>query len=271
MELKTRRKVSIIVLIFTMAIIVLCCLFFCRKSQQIDMEEHPELIAHAGGAIYGYRLSNSLEAINNAYDVGFRYLELDFEMTSDGYVVLIHDWESMSSRMLFSEGQRSLEEFKNSDTFMDLTVLTLDDLLNWLKKHPDVSVITDVKSEDNLKVLSSIRDVSGELIERFIPQIYEYKEYDSVLQMGYERIILTLYRMNPDTEELRNFVMAHDIWAVTMSDARITDELLTAITSTGTAVYCHAVNDLSFFEGWKKKGLTGIYTDYFTPEKWPEN
>ena len=54
--------------------------------------EHPRLIAHAGGAVYGYRLTNSLEALDRAWEAGFRFIELDFQRTSDGEIVLIHDW-----------------------------------------------------------------------------------------------------------------------------------------------------------------------------------
>lgn len=234
------------------------------------MEEHPELIAHAGGTIYGYRLTNSMEAINQAYENGFRYLEMDFELTSDGYVVLIHDWESMCKRMLFSEGQRSLSEYKSADTFMDLSILTLDDLLEWLKQHPSVSIITDVKNENNIEVLKKIRDASGEYLNNFIPQIYQYDQYDEVSALGYKRIILTLYLMTVDVREVGSFAMENDLWAVTMADTLINEELLGAVTASGTAVYCHAVNDLSFFEGWKEKGLTGIYTDYFMQKHWPE-
>lgn len=259
-------------MIFPAMAIVILALWLClgNRSPEIDFDQHPQLIAHAGGEIYGYRLTNSLEAIENAYASGFRYMELDFDLTTDDAVVLIHGWEGMCSRLLGSPGQRSLSEFQNSDTFMNLTLLTLDDLLTFLKKHPDVSIITDVKSENNLQVLSKIREQAGKYSQNFIPQIYEYDQYETVKELGYERIILTLYRMNADYEELGAFVREKSLWAVTMSESIVSEELLTAVNAGETPVYCHAVNDLSFFESWHEKGVTGIYTDYFTPNHWPE-
>lgn len=232
--------------------------------------EHPQLIAHAGGGIYGYRLTNSREALDQAYDNGFRYVELDFDITSDGHVVLIHGWHSLVPRLLGREGQLTLEEFQEGQTFMDLSLLSLEELLQWLKKHPDVSVITDVKTEDYLPVLEQIARQAGDRIDRFIPQIYEFDHYDRARELGYERIILTLYRMNVDEATLNEYVSSHELWAVTMAESRVSAELLGAVTSAGTAVYAHSVNDLSFFEHWHEQGLTGIYTDYFQPEHWPE-
>lgn len=263
-------KKYIILLIGMTAAICLMFMVQWNRTPELDFEEHPQLIAHAGGEIYGYRLTNSLEAIDNAYTSGFRYMELDFDLTSDGYVVLIHGWEGMCNRLTGAPGQRTLEEFQNTDTFMDLTLLTLEELVSWLKTHPDVSVITDVKNEDNIEVLTKIQEQCGVFASCFIPQIYEYGQYETVRSLGYERIILTLYRMNADYNELHNFINTHDLWGITMSESIVSEELLEAVNAGETAVYCHSVNDLSFFELWHEKGVTGIYTDYFTPNHWPE-
>jgi glycerophosphoryl diester phosphodiesterase len=231
----------------------------------------PQLIAHAGGAIYGYRLTNSLEALDAAYAAGHRYIELDFELTSDGEVVLIHDWESMAARMLGSSGQRSLRAFRSAPAFAGLTLLSLDDLLLWLSAHTEVSIITDIKSEGNAAVLEKIAQRSGALQDGFIPQIYAYDQYEPVRDLGYERIILSLYRMQKEPEVLAAFAAEHPLWAVTIDQTAVSEELIVAVDTenTGAAIYCHTVNDLSFFEQWHPRGVTGIYTDYFIPDKWP--
>ncbi|MBR6602599.1 MAG: hypothetical protein IKK94_01145, partial [Clostridia bacterium] len=108
-----------------------------RYPSPVNDGEHPSLIAHAGGAVYGYRLTNSLEALDASYENGFRVFELDFEVTGDGEYVLLHDWESMAERMLFGEGKMTLDEFKNAEKFASLTLLSLDELLSWLSVHED--------------------------------------------------------------------------------------------------------------------------------------
>lgn len=49
------------------------------------------LIAHAGGCINGKVYTNSKEAVINAIDNRFRYIEMDLYMTSEGDVVCSHD------------------------------------------------------------------------------------------------------------------------------------------------------------------------------------
>ncbi len=232
--------------------------------------EHPRLIAHGGGAIYGYRLTNSLEALDSAYASGFRFIELDFQRTSDREIVMIHDWESMAARLLGSEGQRSLRLFRSSPALAGLTLLDLGGLLRWMEDHPDCVIVTDIKSDDNLLMLSEIRERAGEAAGRFIPQAYDFDQATSLLAEGWERVILTLYRIQVDPEELRDYLAETPLWALTLPEARLSEEFAAAAAETGTALYCHSVNTLDFVDAWLGKGLTGIYTDYFQPSHWDE-
>ena len=50
------------------------------------------LIIHAGGRIDGVTGTNSLEALEETYAVGGRAIEIDFDWTSDGHQVCIHDF-----------------------------------------------------------------------------------------------------------------------------------------------------------------------------------
>ncbi len=234
-------------------------------SDAWNKADYPALIAHAGGSIYGYRLSNSLEAINNAYANGFRLIELDFQITSDGAYVLLHDWESMAERMLFSQGQLTHSEFLASDVFADLTLLDLDMLVEWLEDHPDCRIVTDAKCE-NLPFLTHLSTLAGK--DRFIPQTYSYEEYITARELGFNDVILTLYAMNSPVREIVSFICEQKPYAVTIPETVLNEELLARVSDVGVVVYTHTVNDLSTFENWRKFGLHGIYTDHFIPSKW---
>lgn len=229
----------------------------------------PPLIAHAGGAIYGYRLSNSLEAINNAYANGFRHIELDFECTTDGEYVLIHDWDSMAKRMLFKAREHTREEFLNAETFVDLTLMDLDTLLAWLDTHEDCYIITDAKC-DNFPFLQDLFSRAGARANQFIPQVYSYDEYTQAKEIGFDSVILTLYRMTaPDHAELVEFARSQKPWAITIPGSYMDESLVSVLSRNGIYTYTHSINDLSYFEQWNSCGLHGIYTDYFYPAKWP--
>ena len=232
--------------------------------------EHPRLVAHAGGAIWGYRYTNSREALDAAWAGGFRFIELDLQRTSDGELVLLHDWEAMCRRLLGREGPLTREEFLCRNTLEGLTLMDLEDLLAWLEGHPGCSVITDVKPEDNGPVLAELREQAGDLADRFIPQAYSFEEAAALSDAGWTRVILTLYRMETDPGQVAAFLEKNPLWAVTVSEARLTEAVAEAVSGSGTALYCHTVNALDFFDEWKDKGLTGIYTDYFQPAHWPE-
>ena len=234
-------------------------------SDAWNKSDYPALVAHAGGSIYGYRLTNSLEAINNAYSNGFRLIELDFQITSDEKYVLLHDWESMAYRMLFEEGQRTHSEFLASPVFANLTLLDLDKLVLWLDGHPDCRIITDAKCE-NLPFLTCLSTLINK--DQFIPQAYSYEEYKSARALGFNDVILTLYAMNSPVREIVSFIREQKPFAVTIPETVLSEELLTQVSNVGVVVYTHTVNDLSTFEKWRKSGLHGIYTDHFIPNKW---
>ncbi len=255
--------------------ITLCFLCACSNPGKADHPQPsapntpPTLIAHAGGAIHGYRLTNSLEAIEFAYANGFRHIELDFECTSDGKYVLIHDWDSMAKRMLFETRRFAQKEFLNSETFLDLTLMDLDALLAWLENHPDCFIITDAKC-GNSPFLPDLFSQAGSCANQFIPQVYSYEEFTQTKEIGFESIILTLYRMpTPNHTELLEFACSQKPWAITIPTAYMNETLISDLSRNGIYTYTHSINDLSYFEQWNAHGLHGIYTDYFYPAKWP--
>lgn len=247
-----------------------CANFSGKNNQQSSVPNiPPHLIAHAGGAIYGYRLSNSLEAINNAYANGFRHIELDFECTSDGEYVLIHDWDSMAKRMLFDAHQYTQQEFLDAETFVNLTLMDLNMLLEWLDSHEDCYIITDAKC-GNFPFLQDLFNQAGNLANQFIPQAYSYDEYVLAKEIGFETVILTLYLMPaPDHTELVEFACSQKPWAITIPGPYMNESLVSDLSRNGIYTYTHSINDLSYFEQWNSCGLHGVYTDYFYPAKWP--
>jgi glycerophosphoryl diester phosphodiesterase len=73
-------------------------------------------IYHAGGSINGQIESNSLEALEATYAAGGRFIELDFNWTTDGQLVCIHSFESKYSSA-FSNGAVSLETFMSTKIY----------------------------------------------------------------------------------------------------------------------------------------------------------
>lgn len=109
-----------------------------------SMSDTTRYIAHAGGEIDGQRYTNSVEALNLNYNLGFRIFEIDIIKTSDGHLVCGHDWDHWKHITGF-EGETpvTLDEFLKHKIKKNYTPLSLEMLHEWFKKHPDATLLTD--------------------------------------------------------------------------------------------------------------------------------
>jgi glycerophosphoryl diester phosphodiesterase len=242
-----------------------------EKQSYKGIRKYPLVIMHAGGAIDGITGSNSRNAIDNSYMRGIKYIELDFNWTSDGNLVLVHDWDQMKR---FCPGIPpdkipTLKEFLDTKIVGRYESMDLDKLAQWLENHEDVSIITDIKI-DNIKALELIKNKHPEIIKQVIPQIYSYREFDKVNALGYKRIILSLYMMKirekTDTKTIIKFAKTKEIFAVAMAK-----ELIDIIEDeeeyfkNNIAVYVHTTNSLIEARKIIQYGFAGVYSDSLSP------
>ncbi|WP_236838933.1 glycerophosphodiester phosphodiesterase family protein [Caldalkalibacillus salinus] len=227
---------------------------------------HEKFVAHAGGGINGHVYTNSLEALNNNYENGFRYFEVDFQWTVDEKLVALHDWDQTITKYFQSEpGRYTFKEYINLEMRGDLTHLSLGDVITWLEANPEAYIITDIKKH-NIKGLEKIAINYPKEVSRIIPQIYEIKEYPRVREMGYDNIIFTLYLNNYTDKLILDFVQNFDVFAITMPISRARTEMPSALNELDVYVYTHTVNDKTLLLELKDQGVDGFYTDFLSPE-----
>ena len=229
----------------------------------------PRYIAHAGGGIGNQSYTNSREAFDANYLRGFRVFETDFNWTSDDQLVLIHDWEALFEDQ-FSQSKGapvpSLSKFLHMKMKGRLTPMSFAELADWLRKHRDARIVTDVK-DGNLRALKRISEEFPDLVERIIPQIYTFEEYDPVRGMGYGNIILTLYVKNYADEPVVRFAENQKLFGVTIWKERAKGALPKKLAALKTAVFAHTVNSLEEEEELEANGVSGIYTDFLFDDK----
>jgi len=220
-----------------------------------------KIIAHGCGDFNGISYTNSLNALDSNYEKGFRYFEIDLNYTSDGHIVLIHDWENTENELLgISKKILGYNEFKNLKPRYNLTLMDIDMLISWLVAHNDAYVITDCKY-DNLKMLREISFKYPNMLQRFVPQMGTFGEYKKLHDMGYQNIILGVNRTNYSDDAIINFVRIHKFYAVTMPVKRAETDLLSKLKETDIKVFVYTVNDTVTFEKLINKGVYGIYSD----------
>jgi len=228
----------------------------------------PILLAHAGGGIHGQIYTNSLEAIKASMQNGFRLIELDFELTSDGAVVLIHDWQETFVRLLNNHsGPITLAEFTEKRHVSPLTLLTGDEFLSLLPTLEGFCVVSDAKFS-NPKFLSWLKENSKEVTRRFIPQVYSEDEIALAQQYGFKKTIFTAYRSNMAD---RNIIAlsAHDqLFAITADISRAASiTLLLPLMKRRVPLFVNTVNSGIEALTWHGRGVEGIYTDCLVPSK----
>jgi len=229
-----------------------------------DEEEaaYERVIAHGAGIYKGYETTNSKEAINNAIANGYKIIELDMELSSDHKIIMLHDWDRTSMHYFGTNFPKKLSQsqFMRLSVYGELEVLTFDKLAEILKKNQDVRIVTDTKG-DNLELLTAISDKYPDLVNRFIPQIYDYDQWGEVKELGYTDIIFTLYAMAElDTGKLTSFVKNHDIYAVAMPDYLAERGICRQLADKGIIVYVHPVSNYEDALQFMKQGAYGVYS-----------
>lgn len=230
------------------------------KRPQITNDRY---VAHAGGEIAGLIGTNSYQSLTENYKKGARIFELDFDLTTDNHIVAVHDWGTFAKLAQRRMGNLylSLEEFKSQNLLYALKQMTIEDVLEFLKTHKAAYIVTDVKGD--IKALKAIAEKSGDLKNRFIPQIYSTDQYQDVKNYGFDNIIFTLYRTSMSDYNVIDFAKRNDLYAVTMDNTyRAATKLPMLLSSMGQRVYFHTENDdMKTISDFESNQAYGVYSD----------
>jgi len=236
-------------------------------------------IAHAGGGLPEGTYSNSREAIERSVRAGFKLIEIDFHCAENSDLIIVRDW-SRTQHKYFSKlklppmlsrfhtrQSNSEADFMAQVMSYGLTQISVEDLMTILKDTPGLRIITDCKCENlsSLHTLKQAADRAGINQARLIPQIYARESFAPVKAMGFDDIILTVYRLNISEQAVIDFVNETPIYALTVPVGSVSESLLAGVKDSGTPLFAHTINDPDL-AGWLvNMGVSGIYTDYLTP------
>nr|WP_196810222.1 glycerophosphodiester phosphodiesterase family protein [Butyrivibrio sp. WCD3002] len=257
-----------------MAIIIFAaCIIFFRKGRN-DNEvfrnflKDTRYVVHAGGFVQSSNgellpYTNSRESLETCYENGNRVSEFDFALTSDDELVCAHYHDGWVWGFEFTQAPTK-EEFLKARFMNELTSMSLSDLVDFIKEHPDFYVVTDCKKK-NKHCCEKIKEMCPDLLDHFIVQIYHRDQYQEIYDMGFHRIIYTLYKCKE--EELQKEVLTKDVKemnlvGVTLSvDRAQNKDWLKALLDTGVPLFVHTVNETDEMKSYFDEGIAGIYTD----------
>lgn len=169
-------------LYFNPFFIILTLIILCSSCSYDKNEKH--YIAHACSAIDGYRYTNCQEALDNAIAKGMTYIEIDLDLTSDGYLVATHGWDmfhSMVGDTDSASGPVSYVDFQRARYYGKYTPITYEYILKKWDEYPELVLVTDKIS--NPEVIESFL---SPLKHRMIVECFTLEDYTKIKQFGYK-------------------------------------------------------------------------------------
>ncbi len=247
----------------------------CKEKNTNDIEVQPPkwfktdlLIRHAGGGIDNLRYLNCREAVENSLLHGYRVLEIDFTITEDGEVVCLHEFENIDVKL----DKFIYLDFMNCKICGKYTPIDLKGILRFMEEYPDLYIVTDSKEDDNIgliNVLVSQVCAMGkeQLLDRMIPQLYYFDEYEAVKRIyPFKEYIFTLYKSGLyiwDYERIIDFCSRTTVKNVTVPGYQIRDrKAYRKMCDAGIRIFCHTENDPEIIKWIRSYGVSAIYTDF---------
>jgi len=264
------------IIIFILIIGVIYFSQYMNVREPIPWIEH-KLIAHALGDIDDKIYTNSLEALIESIEEGYKLVEADILLTNDHQLVLRHDWQIERfikfNQPFIDDGSGiyipSLDEFANNKIYDKYTPMTFNDLLKFMQEYKDFYVVTDtkyLKPEEYLPqfdlIIKEINSVDPKLLNRFIIQFYNLDMYYNLKETyPFKDYIFTIYAVNITNEEIIDFLNQNQLKYLTMYEGRITPEFIDELAGYGIFTLTHTINDINKVYEYLGIGLDGFYTD----------
>ncbi len=282
---KRIRKRTVAVALFLLVVAFVVFYYVRRGVGDIGYSwvKDTKYIVHALGGIDGNAYTNSREALINSYEKGGRVIEADIEYTSDGELVLVHNWKKKTLKNILGyeteldEEPLSLSVFKDLKVYGKYSTMTFRELMEFMRDHEDMMLVLDGKydEEDDIRrqysdILSIAREYGDDIPDRMIPQIYNKEMYSVIMeQYNWKSVIFTWYQLDDDTldpEEILKFCDANNIRVCTMEDAKENPLIDRTAAKYGVSIYVHTINDEAVRDRLFDSGVSGIYTDFLFTE-----
>lgn len=240
-----------------------------------EMIAEASVVAHALGAVDGIEGLNCLEGFRASYEAGTRVFEADLRMTTDGHVVLRHDWMGGLQEGISPTSIPTLEEFLSKPILDKYTPMSFRDLLRLMEEYPDICVITDTKFTDEESVTLQFRAMTDDaralglsyLFDRMIIQVYSPEHFAVVEGVRhFPHYIYTLYQdyFGRDEDSFRNkciFCQENGILGLTLN-AELWDSDYAPISNwRKILVFVHTVDDAEYAKRLIKSGVHAVYSD----------
>ena len=217
------------------------------------------LIAHASGGLNNKIYLNSEESFQHAYKNGYKFFEIDLNLTSDGIFVGIHSWDDWKRENKIKEiiSIPSYEEIVTINKKAKYKIITEDFINNIMKKYPEIILVTDkVKDYDLLAKKIPF-------FKRMLVEVFDEKGLNDALNAGFY-FPMPSYLHNP--KDILNLIKNSDIRYFAIHTATFKNSFNTNIMKNlvlnGACISLYSSNISEFAENFFELGGFAIYSDF---------
>lgn len=239
--------------------------FYNANPPQGKWADPQFLIAHAGGGIGGRPYTNSMESMNEAIKNGFTMIELDLDMTSDGKIAAVHDWDYFRGITGNEKNGKpmSLEEFKSQKIYGKYSPMDAEQVKLFFETNKKAVLITDkIKDFPEIKKNFPFTD-------RLITEVFSYSDYDKAIKEG---IIYPALNLNAIGKVEPEKILKKNIRMATVSDVFLEKypAEIELLHKRGVAVMLYAptkvINRPEYLKSLLGKKISMAYVDFCSPK-----
>lgn len=214
-----------------------------------------ELIAHAGGSIDGYTYTNSKEALLNAIDKGYKYIELDLYMTTDSQLVCLHDKDKFALMTGIHINQIDSDKFLESRFFGKYTPMTLREAIYYWERNPFILVTDKYSNPTELNKLF-LKNRHNVYVE-----VRRFWDYHDVEDNGYHAMLTTPRGIVGMIKYFCCYIYGMRKIQHIVVYKKIEDCFLRLYKRLGSKVSVYTENDIDEAKKLGNRGFDMIYTD----------
>lgn len=254
-----------------------------RNKEKVSLENYNAIedwdecwqynvIAHGCGGIDGRVYTSSKEAMDLHYKNGTRLFDADVRFTSDGVLVLRHDWkdnleqegllgentafkkDELKQSQIKQEDAPDSKTFNSTKVFKKYTSMTYEDAVNFLKEHKDARLVIDTKEDvaDTYKYI--VANTEEELLSQIIVSLYRFDDLEMVKNIyPFKYVMYRQHEVYPiNYTELIAFCLEHNIQAVNINEKYFLQDDMSLFEKYNIKLYIAVTDSLKEYSEYRK-------------------
>lgn len=236
----------------------------------------PTIIAHRGASQLAPE--NTLSSFEKAYESGAKMFECDLQLTSDGHVVLMHDFKL--NRTTDGNGKLSEQTYSSIETlsagkwfssnYRQERIPTLEKLIN-RANHLQIAVNLELKVDERIEKAPETCNKLSEQTLDTVKRLWSQQAPLPLISSANPQCLARLRELNcpyplayiTDNwhDNCLKYLHQYDCFSLHINHKHLNDQILRHIHEAGFKVLCYTVNNHKTVKKLLDMGVDALFTD----------